>query len=136
MRHFERSYVCFQPDFVWITAGGYMVDVWRAWAARYPELRRFEKAVGGLVTDGFFQPGADIFINRTPGRLDLMGGNDDYTGGFVFETTIREAMLAAVQPRADETVVLYNPAAASMGWTDKIEFSLADLIEDDRVKPM
>ncbi len=28
-----------------------------------------------------------------------MGGNDDYTGGLVFETTIREATLAAVQPR-------------------------------------
>ena len=38
-----------------------------------------------------------LHVARSPGRLDLMGGNDDYTGGMVFEATIREATWAAAQ---------------------------------------
>jgi L-arabinokinase len=38
-----------------------------------------------------------ILISRAPGRLDLMGGNDDYTGGLVFECTIAEATFVAAQ---------------------------------------
>ena len=53
--------------------------------ARYADLRRFKRAVAAQVSNGYLQPGTDIFVNRTPGRLDLMGGNDDYTGGLVFE---------------------------------------------------
>ena len=49
----------------------------------------------------FFEAGLPVFIGRSPGRLDLMGGNVDYTGGLVFEATIREATWAAVQLRAD-----------------------------------
>jgi len=40
-----------------------------------------------------------ICIARAPGRLDLMGGNDDYTGGLVFECTISEATFAVAQRR-------------------------------------
>ena len=46
-----------------------------------------------------FAPHAPVFVARAPGRLDLMGGNDDYTGGMVFEATIREATWAAAQRR-------------------------------------
>ena len=42
-------------------------------------------------------------VSRAPGRLDLMGGNDDYTGGLVFECTISEATFAAAQVRAAAT---------------------------------
>ncbi len=62
-----------------------------------------------------------------------MGGNDDYTGGLVFESTIREATLVAVQPRPDQTVRFYNPAVKSLGWSERIEFSLADLMDQDGV---
>ena len=98
--------------------------------ARYPDFGRFEKKIGGLVEAGYFEKGRTIFINRTPGRLDLMGGNDDYTGGLVFETTIREATLVAIQPRPDERVIFYNPAVKSWGWKERIEISLADLRDD------
>ncbi|HUH96930.1 MAG TPA: galactokinase family protein [Anaerolineales bacterium] len=104
--------------------------------AQYPDVKRFEKGIGGLVAENFFQKGIDIFINRTPGRLDLMGGNDDYTGGLVFETTIREATLVAIQPRTDQKVIFYNPAVKALGWKDKIEFALADLVENGQVKPL
>jgi galactokinase len=70
-------------------------------AVQFPDLAKFEQGIQKLVETGYFQKGLGILINRTPGRLDLMGGNDDYTGGLVFETTIREATLVAVQPRSD-----------------------------------
>ena len=89
-----------------------------------------------MVVDGFFQRGQVIFINRTPGRLDLMGGNDDYTGGLVFETTIREATRVAVQPRADQTVTFYNPAVKAFGWKDSIELRLSDLTRAGSIKPL
>jgi len=103
---------------------------------QYPELIRFEKGVQKLVSEGYFRKDTDILINRTPGRLDLMGGNDDYTGGTVFETTIQEATLVAIQPRSDKTVVFYNPAVKALGWSERIEFSLDDLTNNNRVKPL
>ncbi len=105
-------------------------------AAQYPELKRFEEAIGRLVTEGFFEPGRDILVNRTPGRLDLMGGNDDYTGGLVFETTIREATLVAVQSRADDRIVFFNPGVRPYGWQEKVEFSMHDLAEGGVARPL
>jgi len=75
-----------------------------------------------------------IFINRTPGRLDLMGGNDDYTGGMVLEKTIREATFVAIQPRNDRLVRFNNPAVNSLGWSDLVVFSLDDLLVDGKLK--
>ncbi len=92
------------------------------------------KAADGKANGLFFQKGMEILIARSPGRLDLMGGNDDYTGGLVFEATIREAVRVAVQPRLDDKVVFYNPEVAGLGWEESIEFSIADLMEDGKVK--
>ncbi len=113
-----------------------MTDALGDMRSRYADLAEFEREIGKLVAAGFFAKGTDIHVNRTPGRLDLMGGNDDYTGGLVFETTIREATLVAVQPRTDREVHLYNPAVRSLGWKDKIEFSLDDLIQNGRARPL
>ncbi len=112
------------------------METLKGWQVQYPELRRFEQAVARLVCEGFFRRGIDIFVNRTPGRLDLMGGNDDYTGGLVFETTIREATFVAVQRRIDPRVVLYNPGVTPYGWQEKVEFSLLDLAEGGVLKPL
>lgn len=113
-----------------------MNEVFQRLAGQYPDLAKFERGVQQRVAEGYFRKGADILINRTPGRLDLMGGNDDYTGGLVFETTIREATLVAVQPRPDRTVRFYNPKVKSRGWKENIEFSLADLMDHDGIKPV
>jgi galactokinase len=103
---------------------------------KYSDLARFELGVKKLVEAGYFQKGLEILINRTPGRLDLMGGNDDYTGGLVFETTIREATLVAVQSRADRMVKFYNPAVKAIDWKEQIEFSLDEIIDGRTVKPL
>ena len=113
-----------------------MEEAFRRPAAQYPDLARFKCGVEKRLEEGYFERGADILINRTPGRLDLMGGNDDYTGGLVFETTIREATLVAVQARPDQTVRFFNPAVKSLGWSERMECSLADLKEGDGIKPL
>jgi galactokinase len=101
----------------------------------YQDVDLFINQVKGLIPD-YFMNHQKIFINRTPGRLDLMGGNDDYTGGLVFETTIREATFVAVQQREDRRVVFFNPDVKKLGWKDRIEFSIDDLLESGRVKPL
>lgn len=93
---------------------------------------RFTSEVRALIGH-LFDAGKPIFINRAPGRLDLMGGNDDYTGGLVFETTIAEATFFAAQPRSDARFVLYNPSVQSIGWQETIEFDLAEFAKGDGV---
>ena len=107
-----------------------------AFVQKYPSLKEFELNVQKLVTDGYFTRAEAILVNRTPGRLDLMGGNDDYTGGLVFEKTIKEATMVALQARPDDKICFYNPAVTALGWDDRIDASLKDLMDGDRLKPM
>lgn len=97
-----------------------------------PDTTHFVAQVQGLAGK-LFTAGKPVFINRSPGRLDLMGGNDDYTGGLVFETTIAEATFFAAQSRADTHFVLHNPSVRSMGWKETIEFDLADFANGSEV---
>jgi galactokinase len=95
----------------------------------------FQSTVSELRHRGeFFAPAAPLFIARSPGRLDLMGGNDDYTGGMVFEATIREATWAAVQLRGDARIVLENPQMAEHGWQARCTFRLDELCDEDQVR--
>ncbi|MBI1789181.1 MAG: galactokinase [Acidobacteria bacterium] len=77
-----------------------------------------------------------LYTARAPGRLDLMGGNDDYTGGLVFESTIREATWATVGLRDDERIVFVNPQMADHGWRDRVEFQLSDLAGEQQVRDL
>lgn len=77
-----------------------------------------------------------IHVSRAPGRLDIMGGNDDYTGGLVFEATIKEATWAAVQLRDDDLIVFHNPQMAERGWKEIVSFHMADLTSEDRTREL
>ena len=100
-----------------------------------PDVEKFLRLCREL-TGTVFQPNSTLHISRAPGRLDLMGGNDDYTGGLVFETTIREATLFAAQPRKDNVFVLQNPSVRSMGWEERVEFSIDDISNSTGVRPI
>ena len=65
-----------------------------------------------------------------------MGGNDDYTGGMVFEATIREATWAAAQARSDRAIVLVNPQMAEQGWQACVEHQLDELTDADAVRQL
>jgi galactokinase len=86
--------------------------------------------------DRFFPPGRAVYISRAPGRLDLMGGNVDYTGGLVFQTTIREATWAATQQRDDHRIVFRNPQMKDEGWFDRVEFSFDELTTENAVRAL
>jgi L-arabinokinase len=90
-----------------------------------------------VLATGHFRSETSIFLARSPGRLDLMGGNVDYTGGLVFQATIGEGTCAAVQLRTDGLVVLVNSQIREHdGSTDYLEFSFAALTTDEAVRAL
>lgn len=95
-----------------------------------------EKVVEVRGADRFFSPALPVYISRAPGRLDLMGGNVDYTGGLVFQSTIAEATWAAAQIREDPRIVLWNPQMASEGWQERVEYSLDSLSDEAMVRAL
>jgi len=73
--------------------------------------------------------GKDVFVARSPGRLDVMGGIADYTGSLVCEMPLDVAAAVAVQRREDRKLVLktYNVDAAQAGAGGQtVEISLDD----------
>lgn len=49
-----------------------------------------------------------VWVAGAPGRLDIMGGIAEYSGSLVFEQTIAEGTLVAVQTREDSKVVIHS----------------------------
>ena len=95
----------------------------------------FESCVSGIRGENqFFSVTSPVYISRAPGRLDLMGGNVDYTGGLVFQSTIREATWAAAQRRSDPRIVFWNPQMKEEGWRERVEFDLTELSSEEAVK--
>lgn len=80
-----------------------------------------EQFVTTIAAHGFFNEERPIWIARAPGRLDVMGGNVDYTGGMVLQRVLREVVQVAVQPRTDDIIRILNPGAAEFGWQPSIE---------------
>jgi L-arabinokinase len=88
----------------------------------------FEDQVAAtLAAHNFFTAEQPIWVSRAPGRLDVMGGNVDYTGGLVLQSLLHEAVWVAVQPRSDDMIRILNPGAAQFGWAPRLELSLSDL---------
>jgi L-arabinokinase len=65
-----------------------------------------------------------------------MGGNVDYTGGLVFQATIREATWAAAQKREDDRIAFWNPQMQKEGWLDRVDFSLSALASEEAVRKL
>ena len=96
---------------------------------------QFEETIKQLKTkSSFFSNDREIHIARAPGRLDLMGGNDDYTGGLVFESTIREATYAAAQLIDELSVELKNKTASDAGWQGDFRISMDNLFDEKKVR--
>ena len=82
----------------------------------------FEDQLTAMIAPhDFFEEEKPVWIARAPGRLDVMGGNVDYTGGMVLQSLLREAVWVAVQPRTDDIVRIFNPGAAQFGWDSSFE---------------
>jgi galactokinase len=102
-----------------------------------PEMIPFEDhAAIADATRGFFADDAPVWVARAPGRLDVMGGNVDYTGGLVLQSLLREAIWVAVQVRTDDTIRVFNPGAAQHGWEPSLEVCAGDLANAERVREL
>lgn len=53
----------------------------------------------------YFAAGRPVAVARAPGRLDVLGGIADYSGGLVLELPLEAATLVAAQRRDDDLVV-------------------------------
>jgi L-arabinokinase len=98
-------------------------------------MTEFERKVSGLRGPGnYLSAELPVYISRAPGRLDLMGGNVDYTGGLVFQATILEATWAAAQQRNDGLIVFWNPQMRNHNCADRVEFEMAALLDEAAVR--
>src|ERR1700676_5134282 len=97
----------------------------------------FETKIGRLRAEGeFFVRGRPVYIGRSPGRLDLMDGNVDYTRGLVLEATIRQATWGGVQLRTARRIVFWYPQMPEHGWRGRVEFDFDAMTSEDAVRRM
>jgi galactokinase len=88
-----------------------------------------------LVSEGIsFDPARPTFMARAPGRLDLMGGNVDYTGGLVLQGLVAESIQVTVQTRKDGRVLFHNPGATQHGWKADAEFDVSEFDHADSLR--
>ena len=82
-------------------------------------------------TDFFsaFDATREVFLSRAPGRLDLMGGVSDYSGGLCLEWPTREATFCALQLNDSEKLVVESANAYSENWQARVEVSLPQVLE-------
>ena len=70
---------------------------------RPPDVAAFVETLNALETcpapeaRALFDPRAELFVARAPGRLDVMGGIADYSGSLVLELPTAEATFVALQ---------------------------------------
>ncbi|HNR29965.1 MAG TPA: galactokinase family protein [Candidatus Hydrogenedentes bacterium] len=64
-------------------------------SSRAPDAARLERELAAHAD--FFAADRPLVVCRAPGRLDLMGGFADYSGGLVLEMPLERAAFAAVQ---------------------------------------
>ena len=89
------------------------------------DMSPFEDQVAAAVAGhDFFAADKPLWVARAPGRLDVMGGNVDYTGGMVLQSLLREAVWVAVQPRTDDLIRILNPGALEFGWEPCLELGI------------
>jgi L-arabinokinase len=75
----------------------------------------------------FFESGQPVWTARAPGRLDVMGGNVDYTGGLVLQGLLSESVSVAAQMGRDGWVRVLNPGAQQWGWATELALPAAEL---------
>jgi len=95
---------------------------------KQPPLNTFKDPLATtLAAHDFFEREERIEVARAPGRLDVMGGNVDYTGGMVLQSLLREAVWVAAQRRTDDVIHILNPGAAQYAWETSLELRTGDL---------
>jgi len=89
-----------------------------------PDVSAFIETVG--KSRELFAGTSEIYIARSPGRLDVMGGIADYSGSLVLEMPIAEAALIALQKDNARTLKIISLGAEGNNRTNSFEMPLAD----------
>ena len=71
--------------------------------------------------------GGPIAAARAPGRLDVLGGVTDYSGGTVCQLPLARAAFCVAQRRTDGRAVAWTAAGTDAGGTDRVEIPMAAL---------
>jgi galactokinase len=79
-----------------------------------------------------FDPRAEVFVTRAPGRLDVMGGIADYSGSLVLELPTAEATLVALQRDEGERRLRVYTLSDDAGGRPFFEMPLADFEREGR----
>ena len=96
-----------------------------------PDVRSFVETLNTLgahpdaALSGLFDPRAEVFVARAPGRLDVMGGIADYSGSLVLELPIAEATLVALQKDEGRRLRVFTLSGEAHGGSH-FEMPLAD----------
>ncbi len=91
---------------------------------KFPDIKEFTDSLKGLL---FFEKSQEIFVSRSPGRLDVIGGIADYSGSLMLEMPISEATKVALQKSEKRQIEIISE---SNGETLKFEMPLADFVEN------
>lgn len=81
---------------------------------------------GGGSESKLFDTSQELFVTRSPGRLDVMGGIADYSGSLVLQMPINEAIVVAVQKRMDRNIRIYSLSRESRS-DRSFEMNIRDL---------
>ncbi|HEX7315646.1 MAG TPA: galactokinase family protein [Pyrinomonadaceae bacterium] len=101
-----------------------------------PDVRAFVETLGALgghtnaELRELFDPSAEVFVARAPGRLDVMGGIADYSGSLVLELPIAEATLVALQRDEERRLRVFTLSEDARGGS-LFEMPLADFERED-----
>src|SRR5687768_3471445 len=78
----------------------------------------------------YFSADKPIFAARAPGRLDVMGGIADYSGGTVLELPLEVAAYCAVQRTTEFAATARSSNAESEGFSVEVAVPTLDLLND------
>jgi len=90
------------------------------------EPRDAESFCLAVGSSAFFASGTPVAVARAPGRLDILGGISDYSGGLVLELPLRVAALAAAQPTEDGRVVAVSGGRRIVAEADALAHASLD----------
>ncbi|MBC7288132.1 MAG: hypothetical protein H5T86_08850, partial [Armatimonadetes bacterium] len=86
------------------------------------------------LTPSLLRPDREVYVARAPGRLDVMGGIADYSGGLVLEMPLGVVACAGVQFRDDASFVAHSFQAAEHGWQTPVAVQISDFCAGGRLK--
>jgi L-arabinokinase len=80
------------------------------------------------LPSGFFSGTAPLYIARAPGRLDLMGGISDYSGGLCLEWPLQVATHCALQLNNTGTIEVHSANATAENWIARVAIGTEELL--------